>query len=408
MLDAHQDQITLLRVHINNEVLIQILIRSDLILYYFFPTFLGWVFFPLQLTVNELGRKSSFLLPDSQRHPGQFTILNIFIFTNTVITDYKSSDPHLNSTHYQKYYAGIVCFVKQAQYVEVLVNNTMFSFKQLEYYIASEVIYHIRCYNGNKQRYSLTDRRERQGEGWNANFCRLSHTAGLTVWHVWWMVLHWYCWPLTSTHCHQSRDKEEEKSWGGGHPAAQAAEAVDASFHHLTHKRAHTHADAPFSPHKSTGTNIKAHTHSNAHSLLLSHPDNLYPTAVCICWAKPFSFWLLNQFSLSPDRLHQRLMQQLQPYETKGFWDYAKKQVFHHKLHICYTSHCKREWIRGEVHTGKQLEIKNGTGRGKLLCWQGTEQSLLVLPPRHRERKSCETAALASQSALMGLFKRSG
>lgn len=84
-----------------------------------------------------------------------------FIFTNTVITDYKSSDPHLNSTHY----AGIVCFVKQAQYVEVLVNNTMFSFKQLEYYIASEVIYHIRCYNGNKQRYSLTDRRERQGEG---------------------------------------------------------------------------------------------------------------------------------------------------------------------------------------------------------------------------------------------------
>lgn len=258
----------------------------------------------------------------------------------------------------------------------------MFSFKQLEYYIASEVIYHIRCYNGNKQRYSLTDRRERQGEGWNANFCRLSHTAGLTVWHVWWMVLHWYCWPLTSTHCHQSRDKEEEKGWGGKkHPAAQAAEAVDASFHHLTHKRAQTHADAPFSPHKSTGTNIKAHTHSNAHSLLLSHPDNLYPTAVCICWAKPFCFWLLNQFSLSPDRLHQRLMQQLQPYESKGFWDYAKKQVFHHKLHICYTSHCRREWIRGEVHTGKQLEIKNGTGRGKLLCWQEQSSHYSSYPP---------------------------
>lgn len=79
--------------------------------------------------------------------------------------------------------------------------------------------------------------------------------------------------------------KKRKKAVGGGgkHPAAQAAEAVDASFHHLTHKRAHTHADAPFSPHKSTGTNIKAHTHSNAHSLLLSQPDNLYPTAVCIC-----------------------------------------------------------------------------------------------------------------------------
>lgn len=93
---------------------------------------------------------------------------------------------------------------------------------------------------------------------------------------------------------------------------------------------------------------------------------------------------------------------------ASGITQKKKKQVFHHKLHICYTSHCRREWIRGEVHTGKQLEIKNGTGRGKLLCWQGTEQSLLVLPPRHREGKSCETAALASQSALMGLFKRSG
>lgn len=258
MLDAHQDQITLLRVHINNEVLIQILIRSDLILYYFFPTFLGWVFFPLQLTVNELGRKSSFLLPDSQRHPGQFTILNIFIFTNTVITDYKSSDPHLNSTHY----AGIVCFVKQAQYVEVLVNNTMFSFKQLEYYIASEVIYHIRCYNGNKQRYSLTDRRERQGEGWNANFCRLSHTAGLTVWHVWWMVLHWYCWPLTSTHCHQSRDKEEEKSWGGGGTSCSTSSRSSRCFLSSPHTQtcAHTCRRSLFP------TQIHWYQHQSAHT----------------------------------------------------------------------------------------------------------------------------------------------
>lgn len=58
-----------------------------------------------------------------------------------------------------------------------------------------------------------------------------------------------------------------------------------------------------------------------------------------------------------------------------------KKQVFHHKLHICYTSHCRREWIRGEVHTGKQLEIKNGTGRGKLLCWQEQSSHYSSYPP---------------------------
>lgn len=147
----------------------------------------------------------------------------------------------------------------------------MFSFKQLEYYIASEVIYHIRYYNGNKQRYSLTDRRERQGEGWNANFCRLSHTAGLTVWHVWWMVLHWYCWPLTSTHCHQSRDKEEEKSWGGKKTSCSTSSRCFLSSPH-TQTHAHTCRRSLFPTqmhwYQHQSAHIQMHTHSCYHTLI--------------------------------------------------------------------------------------------------------------------------------------------
>lgn len=102
-----------------------------------------------------------------------------------------------------------------------------------------------------------------RGEGWNANFYCLSHTAALTVWHVWWMVLPCYCCPLTSTHCHQSTDKKEKKSrWKEkGKEKHPAARAMDVSFHQHTHTCRHTPL-FPFSQCNCTGADIKAHTHT--------------------------------------------------------------------------------------------------------------------------------------------------
>lgn len=111
---------------------------------------------------------------------------------------------------------------------KVWVNNGMFSSTQLENCMCSEVIYHMWSYD-----------RGQSEEEWNSNFCCLSHPAARSVWHVWWMVLPWYCCPLTSAHCHRSGDKEEK------HPAAQA---VDAAFHQHKNTDTWKRSTAPLLP----------------------------------------------------------------------------------------------------------------------------------------------------------------
>lgn len=118
------------------------------------------------------------------------------------------------------------------------------------------------------------------------------------------------------------------------------------------------------------------HTHLNAHSVLLSHPDNLYPTAICICWAKLISFCLAGHFLLSADHRSWRLMQQLRSHMASGRVQ-MNRYTSAKCMHAAFPGR-REEWGRGGVHTGKQTEIKDETRWGKLLCWQGAEQSLLA------------------------------
>lgn len=189
--------------------------------------------------------------------------------------------------------------------------------------------------------------RGREREGWNANFCCLSPAAGRAVWHVWWMVLHWYCCPLTSAHCHQSRNKREEKQEEEEEKKNPAARAVDASFHHHTEIYvAHTHTHS--------SSSLPAQTHGDRHQSTHTHthPDNLYLTAVCICWAKLISLCLLLT---SPRSLHRptpppsdATITHLHP--GRGFWERADKQVHHRKkLHTCCT-------FRAEVGNEEEVD----------------------------------------------------
>lgn len=106
-------------------------------------------------------------------------------------------------------------------------------------------------------------------------FCHLSPAAGLAVWHVWWMVLHWYCCPLTSTHCHQSRNKGKEKQGGWKESCSKSSRCFLLSTHTRTHAHtqclyASTYTAAPLYQCKHMTTNIKAHTHTCtlAHTLI--------------------------------------------------------------------------------------------------------------------------------------------
>lgn len=83
--------------------------------------------------------------------------------------------------------------------------TAQFLSKQVVNYTASGTIIWLR---GAEKK---TVREEGERQRGNANFCCLSPAAVLAVWHVWWMVLHWFCWPLTSAHCYQSRNKREEE-----------------------------------------------------------------------------------------------------------------------------------------------------------------------------------------------------
>lgn len=92
---------------------------------------------------------------------------------------------------------------------KVLVNNGMFSSKQLgKLHVFRTHLSHVELWWKNRERCGLeTDKRE--GEKDEMLIFTVSHTAALTVWHVWWMVLPCFCCPLTSTHCHHLADKSE-------------------------------------------------------------------------------------------------------------------------------------------------------------------------------------------------------
>lgn len=144
------------------------------------------------------------------------------------------------------------------------------------------------------------DRQREKGGGWNANCCCLSPAAVRAVWHVWWMVLHCYRWPLTSTHCHQPRNKEEEtQEWQKREIYNESSRCFLSSrpTHKCTRAFMQVLIAALFHQCKHTvSRGIKAHTHM--HTLL--HPDNLlqyvfaeqsiFPTA-WLTTAFPFPPW---------------------------------------------------------------------------------------------------------------------
>lgn len=242
-------------------------------------------------------------------------------------------------------------------------------------------------------------KRERHRERGHANVCHLSPAAGLAVWHVWWMVLHWYCCPLTSTHCHQSKDKGVEEH-EGKNPAARA---VGASFHQDTRTYTDIIAYTPSLPSSSTNTLVQTSKHS--------HTCTLTPTLIsCIILQRVFaeqswfcSAWLTSFRSLQTDHVHQLFDATITQLEESTGWSMQRNT----DNCIC-AAHSGRGEKWGGVEECTLLnswEKKDGTGKGKLLCWQGAEQSLLVLPPRHRWRKRCEMGAVPASSALMGLFK---
>lgn len=170
---------------------------------------------------------------------------------------------------------------------------------------------------------------DRERGGWNANFCHLSPAAGLAVWHMWWMVLHWYCCPLTSAHCHWSTDKGEEKN--------PAVRALDASFHqHLhTHRYMQAHTQQLPSPSANTLVQTSKHTHMHTHTLTLITCILLQYVFAEQSWFP--SAWLTSFCSLhrpSPPTSDATITH---PCESTGFWEYAETQVHYCKLHICCT-----------------------------------------------------------------------
>lgn len=138
-----------------------------------------------------------------------------------------------------------------------------------------------------------TVREEGERQRGNANFCCLSPAAVLAVWHLWWMVLHWFCWPLTSAHCYQSRNKREEEKRRITQQAQGMLPFINA------HTGVHTEQLFPTAANTCMRTTTYTHAHTN------SHADNLCPTAVCICWAKITSVCLANQlFARSSTHTH--------------------------------------------------------------------------------------------------------
>lgn len=212
------------------------------------------------------------------------------------------------------------------------------------------------------------------------------------------MVLPRCCCPLTSTRCHRSKDEGEKKSKGKKTSCSTSSRCFLSS----AYKHRYVQAHPSNSPSTNTLLYTAEHTHSNAHSPLLSNPDSLDPIRSQCLLTKLISFCQANQFLLSTD-LHWTAFCRNTAKWKYIFFRTAQMNRYATVKWMFGGSSGGEKIEGGGWHTGKQLEIKDEAGWGES-CFVGKEQSCHYLWYR-RQRKKWEPAADDSPSAPVGLFK---